>query len=113
MANPPQFAILNHAAVDSGIPRESATQRIGIRQGLPRKRQKGDPPDSLLLRDRWIAAVVEHICRRYDFDATRNEATKEAGRECGCSIVAEALKRLGIKRLGESQVATIWRQARQ
>jgi hypothetical protein len=28
---PPQFAILNHAAVDSGIPRESATQRIGIR----------------------------------------------------------------------------------
>src|SRR5262249_15796110 len=24
------FAILNHAAVDSGIPRESATQRIGI-----------------------------------------------------------------------------------
>jgi hypothetical protein len=27
---PPQFAILNHAAVDSGIPRESATQRIGI-----------------------------------------------------------------------------------
>jgi hypothetical protein len=84
-----------------------------LRQGLPRKRQKGDPPDSLLLRDRWIAAVVEHICRRYDFDATRNEATKEAGRECGCSIVAEALKRLGIKRLGESQVATTWRQARQ
>src|SRR5256884_3145277 len=30
MANPPQFAILNHAAVDSGIPRESATERIGI-----------------------------------------------------------------------------------
>jgi hypothetical protein len=27
---PPQFAILNHATVDSGIPRESATQRIGI-----------------------------------------------------------------------------------
>src|SRR5262249_5057442 len=29
---PPQFAILNHAAIDSGIPRESATQRLGIRQ---------------------------------------------------------------------------------
>jgi hypothetical protein len=29
---PPQFAILNHAAVDSGIPRESATQRIGIKR---------------------------------------------------------------------------------
>src|SRR5512132_638755 len=28
---PLQFAILNHAAIDSGIPRESATQRLGIR----------------------------------------------------------------------------------
>src|SRR5262249_34693813 len=28
----PQFAILNHAAIDSGIPRESATQRLGISQ---------------------------------------------------------------------------------
>src|SRR6516165_9671472 len=26
----PQFAILNHATIDSGIPRESATQRLGI-----------------------------------------------------------------------------------
>src|SRR5262249_42351948 len=30
---PPQFAIWNHASVDSGIPRESATQRIGISRG--------------------------------------------------------------------------------
>jgi hypothetical protein len=27
---PPQFAILNHDAIDSGIPGESATQRVGI-----------------------------------------------------------------------------------
>src|SRR4029453_14864178 len=27
---PLQFAILNHAAIDSGIPRESVTQRLGI-----------------------------------------------------------------------------------
>src|SRR5262249_59547892 len=27
---PPQFAILNHTAIDSGIPRESAPQRLGI-----------------------------------------------------------------------------------
>src|SRR5262249_31052099 len=32
---PPQFAILNHAAIDSGIPRESATQRLGITHKLP------------------------------------------------------------------------------
>src|SRR5262245_4033056 len=31
----PQFAILNHAAIDSGIPRESATQRLGISCALP------------------------------------------------------------------------------
>src|SRR6516165_11960101 len=31
---PPQFAILNHDAIDSGIPGESATQRVGIR-GIP------------------------------------------------------------------------------
>src|SRR5262249_31773333 len=30
MANPPQFAILNHAAIDSEIPKESAAQRLGI-----------------------------------------------------------------------------------
>src|SRR5262249_8992351 len=33
---PPQFAILNHAAIDSGIPRESATQRLGITRHLRR-----------------------------------------------------------------------------
>src|SRR5262249_9632449 len=29
---PPQFAILNHAAIDSEIPKESAAQRFGISQ---------------------------------------------------------------------------------
>jgi hypothetical protein len=32
---PPQFAILNHAAIDSGIPGESATQRVGIIYSSP------------------------------------------------------------------------------
>src|SRR5262249_51635194 len=32
---PPQFAILNHAAIDSGIPRESVTQRLGISRLSP------------------------------------------------------------------------------
>ena len=31
---PPQFAILNHDAIDSGIPGESATQRVGITQNF-------------------------------------------------------------------------------
>src|SRR5262245_49464727 len=36
---PPQFAILNHAAIDSGIPRESATQRLGIRRRFANDRR--------------------------------------------------------------------------
>src|SRR5215831_2668661 len=41
---PPQFATLNHAAVDSGIPRESATQRLGITHpaGISAARRRGD-----------------------------------------------------------------------
>ena len=38
---PPQFAILNHAAIDSGIPRESATQRLGIALRRSAQRRPG------------------------------------------------------------------------
>jgi hypothetical protein len=81
-----------------------------LRRGLP-PRQKRDqrPKQQFLFRDRWIAAVVEGICNQYGFNPTRNDATEE---ECGCSIVAGVLRRLGIK-LSESQVATIWRKNRQ
>src|SRR5262249_15415065 len=49
----PQFAILNHAAIDSGIPRESATQRLGIR---PSPAKLGCDPLAVLAlarRIRW------------------------------------------------------------
>jgi hypothetical protein len=36
----PRFAILNHAALDSGIPTESATQRIGITSSPASKRAR-------------------------------------------------------------------------
>src|SRR4029453_17313020 len=72
---PPQFAILNHAAVDSGIPRESATQRIGISgrrgnfcreapDGLSlaqtspcRARMSGKPPAAR--RNGWLVARAD------------------------------------------------------
>src|SRR6266404_4067256 len=44
MANPPQFAILNHAAVDSGIPREPAAQRIGISYAATYLAQRSSSP---------------------------------------------------------------------
>jgi len=99
---------LGALGVDAQIVREVVFP--ALRKGLPPKQSKKDLPRSLLLRDRWIAAVVDRICAQYRFNPTRNNATE---RECACSIVARAAKRLGIKRLGESQVATIWRQARQ
>src|SRR6266540_3155162 len=40
MANSPPFATLNHFAGDLGIPRESATRRVGIR---PEKLMSSDP----------------------------------------------------------------------
>src|SRR5262245_12337762 len=45
----PQFAILNHAAIDSGIPRESATQRLGI---IPSTRAEDGEPRSSAVADR-------------------------------------------------------------
>src|SRR5262249_10296594 len=50
---PPQFAILNHAAIDSGIPRESATQRLGINHGLASK-----PVAASAAQAAYLAVVV-------------------------------------------------------
>src|SRR5262245_60391562 len=50
---PPQFAILNHAGIDSGIPRESATQRLGI----SRSSSFWGPP---LLARSWLARWQRH-----------------------------------------------------
>jgi hypothetical protein len=55
-------------------------------------KQKG--PHGLLLRDRWIAAVVTTICQRYGLRPYRNQANKREYN--GCAIVAKALGRLGI-----------------
>jgi hypothetical protein len=97
-------------ALRRGLPPKRPRQKRG--QDTAPNQQKKDrlPGSSLLLRDRRIAAVVEHIHRKYGFNPTRNSTTEGAS---ACFIVAEALKRLGIKRLGESHVATIWRQTRQ
>jgi hypothetical protein len=40
---PPQFAILNHAAIDSEIPKESAAQRLGISPSISAKFPRRPP----------------------------------------------------------------------
>jgi len=78
-----------------------------LRLGRPPKR-KG--PRSILLRKRWIAAVVTTVCQRHGLDPYRNPASKHTRN--GCSVVAEALNRLGIG-LAEKTVAAIYGEHKQ
>jgi hypothetical protein len=107
-------AIFNDSVTnDLGPFKDVALKQVlpALRRGRPPTRQKrGQHPDAFLLRDRWIAAVVDRICLQFGLNATRNEATED---KCGCSVIAEALKRHGFRRLSESQVETIWRRHRQ
>src|SRR5262249_5448259 len=74
---------------------------------LPKR--KGRRGDSLL-RKRWIAAVVATICQRHGLNPYRNPESKHAHN--GCSVVAEALKRLGIGP-AEKTVAAIYGKHKQ
>jgi hypothetical protein len=75
---------------------------------LPKR--KGPRHAGNLLRDRWIAAVVETICQRHGLDPYRNPLSEH--RCNGFAVVAAALKRLGI-RLAETSVAAIYERHRQ
>src|SRR5438876_11457493 len=54
---PPQFAILNHAAIDSGIPKESATQRLGINGGISVLQKTTQTPPRATARTTIITAA--------------------------------------------------------
>jgi hypothetical protein len=101
--------ILNDDAADSLLqkyaPGPGARDAIisVLRRGCPGPRSVGHPPNSL--RDRWIASTVAVVCMDARFAPTRNSAT--GTRACGCSIVAKALGKLGIK-LSEKRVRDIW-----
>lgn len=71
-----------------------ADQRRPDRRGRPRSFD----------RDVWIYYAVEDIKRR-DFKPTRNEATEQ--RESASSIVAAALKELGVT-MPEKSIERIW-----
>ena len=100
--------ILNDNAADSLLqkyaPGPGARDAIisALRRGRPGPRGVGHPSNSL--RDRWIASTVAVVCMDARFAPTRNSATDTA---CGCSIVAEALGKLGIE-LSEKRVRSIW-----
>src|SRR5262245_7165985 len=79
------------------------------KRGAAPKQQEKEPSGSHLLRDRWIAAVVDHIHEKFEFEyPTRNPSTEDGAR--ACYIVAEALRKLKIKPSSASHVAAIWRR---
>lgn len=79
-----------------------------LRLGRPLER-KGPRRGGNLLRDRWIAVAVTTISQRHELDPYRNPLSEHP---CGCSVVADALRRLGIE-LAESSVEEIYRKHKQ
>jgi hypothetical protein len=102
--------IINDPACDSllhkhaGVPNARKAIIAALERARPRPRKKGE------LREQMrIAENVALICKDFEYLPTRNKDPKDTRnrRESGCSIVAEALRRLGLKP-GEKGVADIW-----
>jgi hypothetical protein len=95
-----------HARVPGARPMITAALQLA----RPRPRKKGEVREQMnALRNEWIAEAVALTCRDGAFSPTRNrDAKKENRRESGCSIIAKALRQLGVKPSSEKSVATIW-----
>jgi hypothetical protein len=82
-------------------------------------RKRGRDPYENVDRDYSIANTVRLVCVLSDLRPTRSTKTdtdddlrptrSTKTMECGCSIVAEALAKLGIDNVKEEAVAAIWR----
>jgi hypothetical protein len=113
--------IINDPACDSLISkhaypgaRAAITTALGRARLQPPKKGEWRKQDNAL-RNQWIAEIVALTCRDGTFSPTRNKDPKAARnrRESGCSVVAQALRELGFKNLGEARVAAIWAKHKQ
>ena len=73
--------------------------------------RRGRKPNAKLVRNLMIMDAIEKVAYFCDLDPTRNRATKRE-RESGCTIVVEALRRLGCP-MKEAAVEKIYQKARQ
>jgi len=66
---------------------------------------------SLSWRDQLIIEAIRAVCFRHNLKPTRNPGSRDKEHDpSGCSVVAEALRRRGIK-LGEKRITDeIWRK---
>jgi len=107
--------IINDPACDSVLrkhaPFPGALEIItaALERARPRPRKKGELRKQMnTLRDQWIAEMVA-LTSKNGFYVHRGSATKDRGRrESACSIVAQALRELGFKKLSEERVEAIW-----
>jgi hypothetical protein len=71
----------------------------------PPKRDRGTPPNKFLERNTFIVGMVA-LLHRLGISPTRNREPRN-NRPCGCSIVADALTRIG-KPTTERAVEEVW-----
>jgi hypothetical protein len=106
------IALLEQPAADGLLGAQASTVRENVLPALRLGRspkQKG--PRSILMRDRCIAAVVTTICQQYELKPYRNPENKHENN--GCSVVAKALTRLGIKKMTDRGVMRIYSKYKQ
>jgi hypothetical protein len=61
----------------------------------PAKKTHGHQTVEWRDRNQLIVETIELVCQKYQFDPTRNPASRdESHPECGCSIVSKALEKL-------------------
>jgi len=74
----------------------------------PARRSRGGDKYANLARNRFIVIALTHLKHR-GFKPTRNRESKNDRQESGCSIVAQALNRIGIH-ITEVGVEEVWRK---
>jgi len=80
-----------------------------LKQAHSAKGRRGQSATSYKPRYRLIAQAVNTVCQRFGYRPTRNPATRaNAPRECGCSIVAKALRDNRMTPRSEKRVKEIW-----
>jgi hypothetical protein len=72
----------------------------------PPKRSRGAQRNRFFARNRFIVSMITSLHSNMGFSPTRNRASKNS-RPCGCSIVADALTRIG-KPTTERAVEEVW-----
>jgi hypothetical protein len=102
--------VLSDEAAD-GIPGIKIARKAAVpilKRARPPAGSKSGPP-SLSWRDRLIIEAIKEVCVRHELNPTRNPGSMDEDHDpSGCSIVAKALCKLGIK-LGEKRITKeIW-----